>query len=95
VASPQFVGPLTNIGLEPSYLPAAEFAKFWDQDVKRSEETIRRSARWADDRDISGQSVVTLRSDHIAGGFFVAFALAVFAMSATCRSARCRRRVPA
>jgi len=40
-ASPQFNEPLTNIGLEPSYLPAAEFAKFWDQDVKRSEETIR------------------------------------------------------
>ena len=40
-ASPQFNEPLTNIGLEPSYLPAAEFAKFWDEDVKRSEETIR------------------------------------------------------
>ena len=41
-ASPQFNEPLTNVGLEPSYLPAAEFAKFWDEDVKRSEETIRR-----------------------------------------------------
>src|SRR6187399_1885412 len=40
-ASPQFNEPLANVGLEPSYLPAAEFAKFWDQDVKRSEETIR------------------------------------------------------
>ena len=40
-ASPQFNEPLTNVGLEPSYLPAAEFAKFWDDDVKRSEETIR------------------------------------------------------
>ena len=40
-ASPQFVEPLTNVGLEPSYLPAAEFAKFWDEDVKRAEETIR------------------------------------------------------
>lgn len=39
--SPQFVGPLTTIGFEPSYLPAAEFAKFWDADVQRSEETIR------------------------------------------------------
>jgi len=40
-ASPQFNEPLANVGLEPSYLPASEFAKFWDQDVKRSEETIR------------------------------------------------------
>lgn len=40
-ASPQFIEPLTNIGLEPSYLPAAEFAKFWDEDVRRAEETIR------------------------------------------------------
>jgi tripartite-type tricarboxylate transporter receptor subunit TctC len=40
-ASPQFIEPLTNIGLEPSYLSAAEFTKFWDEDVRRSEETIR------------------------------------------------------
>jgi tripartite-type tricarboxylate transporter receptor subunit TctC len=40
-ASPQFIEPLTNIGLEPSYLPAAEFAKFWDEDVRRAEDTIR------------------------------------------------------
>ena len=40
-ASPQFTGPLANVGFEPSYLPAAEFTKFWDEDVKRSEETIR------------------------------------------------------
>ena len=40
-ASPQFVGPLTTIGFEPSYLPAAEFTKFWDEDLRRSEETIR------------------------------------------------------
>lgn len=40
-ASPEFTGPLTNVGLEPSYLNAAEFAKFWAEDVKRSEETIR------------------------------------------------------
>jgi len=40
-ASPQFTGPLGNLGLEPSYLPAAEFARFWDEDVRRSEELIR------------------------------------------------------
>jgi tripartite-type tricarboxylate transporter receptor subunit TctC len=40
-ASPQFNEPLANIGLEPSYLPAGEFAKFWDEDIRRSEETIR------------------------------------------------------
>ena len=39
--SKAFIDPLTNIGLEPSYLPAAEFAKFWDEDLRRSEETIR------------------------------------------------------
>src|SRR3954463_15039903 len=37
-ASKQFIEPLTNIGLEPSYLPAAEFAKFWDEDGRRSDE---------------------------------------------------------
>ena len=41
-ASPQFIEPLTNVGLEPSYLPAAEFAKFWDEDGKRSDEIIQR-----------------------------------------------------
>ena len=40
-ASPQFNGPLSNIGLEPSYLPAGEFAKFWDEDIRRAEDTIR------------------------------------------------------
>jgi tripartite-type tricarboxylate transporter receptor subunit TctC len=40
-ASPQFNGPLANIGLEPSYLPAADFAKFWDEDIRRAEDTIR------------------------------------------------------
>src|SRR3954451_4982468 len=41
-ASPQFIDPLTNVGLEPSYLAAAEFAKFWDEDARRAEDTIRR-----------------------------------------------------
>jgi tripartite-type tricarboxylate transporter receptor subunit TctC len=41
-ASPQFVEPLTNLGLEPSYQDAAAFTKFWDEDVRRAEETIRR-----------------------------------------------------
>jgi tripartite-type tricarboxylate transporter receptor subunit TctC len=40
-ASPQFNGPLANVGLEPSYLPAADFAKFWDEDIRRAEDTIR------------------------------------------------------
>ncbi len=40
-ASPQFIGPLTNIGFEPSYLNAADFATFWDEDVRRAEDTIR------------------------------------------------------
>jgi len=27
--------------LEPSYQPAAEFTKFWDEDASRAEDTIR------------------------------------------------------
>ena len=41
-ASPQFNEPLSNLGLEPSYQPAAEFAKFWAEDAQRAEDTIRR-----------------------------------------------------
>src|ERR1043165_742787 len=41
-ASPQFIEPLTNVGLEPSYQNAAAFAKFWDEDARRAEDTIRR-----------------------------------------------------
>jgi len=40
-ASPQFTGPLTNVGFEPSYLAAAEFAKFWEEDGKRSDDAVR------------------------------------------------------
>jgi tripartite-type tricarboxylate transporter receptor subunit TctC len=40
-ASPQFNDAMTNVGLEPSYQSAAEFAKFWDEDAKRAEDTIR------------------------------------------------------
>ena len=39
--SKQFIDPLVNIGLEPSYLPQAEFAKFWEEDGKRSDEAVR------------------------------------------------------
>lgn len=39
--SRQFIDPLVNIGLEPSYLPAAEFARFWEEDGKRSDEAVR------------------------------------------------------
>src|SRR5437588_5277228 len=41
-ASPQFIEPLTNVGLEPRYLAPAAFAQFWDEDIRRAEETIRR-----------------------------------------------------
>jgi tripartite-type tricarboxylate transporter receptor subunit TctC len=40
-ASPQFTTAIANIGLEPSYLPAADFAKFWDEDAKRSDDAVR------------------------------------------------------
>jgi tripartite-type tricarboxylate transporter receptor subunit TctC len=40
-ASPEFNAAMANIGLEPSYQPAAQFAKFWDEDARRAEDTIR------------------------------------------------------
>ena len=40
-ASSQFTTAIANIGLEPSYLPAADFAKFWDEDAKRSDDAVR------------------------------------------------------
>jgi tripartite-type tricarboxylate transporter receptor subunit TctC len=40
-ASSQFATAIANIGLEPSYLPAADFAKFWDEDAKRSDDAVR------------------------------------------------------
>jgi tripartite-type tricarboxylate transporter receptor subunit TctC len=39
-ASSQFTTAITNIGLEPSYLPAADFAKFWDEDARRSDDAV-------------------------------------------------------
>lgn len=39
-ATPQFTDAMANIGLEPTYLPAVEFAKFWDEDARRAEDTI-------------------------------------------------------
>jgi tripartite-type tricarboxylate transporter receptor subunit TctC len=39
-ASPQFTAAIANLGLEPTYQPAAEFAKFWDEDAKRSDEAV-------------------------------------------------------
>jgi len=39
-ASPQFQTAITNIGLEPGYLGTADFAKFWDEDSKRSADAV-------------------------------------------------------
>ena len=39
--SPQFTAAMANIGLEPGYQPAAEFTKFWNEDARRAEDTIR------------------------------------------------------
>ena len=41
-ASEQFKTAVANIGLEPSFQSAADFAKFWDEDARRAEDTIRR-----------------------------------------------------
>ncbi len=40
-ASAQFTAAIANLGLEPTYLSAAAFAKFWDEDSKRSDEAVR------------------------------------------------------
>lgn len=40
-ATAQFIDAMANIGLEPSFQPAAEFTKFWDEDARRAEDTIR------------------------------------------------------
>jgi tripartite-type tricarboxylate transporter receptor subunit TctC len=40
-ASPQFNAAIANIGLEPGYLSAADFTKFWDEDGKRSDDAVR------------------------------------------------------
>jgi tripartite-type tricarboxylate transporter receptor subunit TctC len=41
-ASDTFTSAVANIGLEPGYQPAAAFAKFWDEDARLAEDTIRR-----------------------------------------------------
>jgi tripartite-type tricarboxylate transporter receptor subunit TctC len=40
-ASPEFNTAIANIGLEPSYQNAADFAKFWEADAKRSDDAVR------------------------------------------------------
>jgi tripartite-type tricarboxylate transporter receptor subunit TctC len=40
-ASPEFNTAIANIGLEPSYQNAADFAKFWEQDAQRSDDAVR------------------------------------------------------
>jgi tripartite-type tricarboxylate transporter receptor subunit TctC len=40
-ASPQFSGAIAKIGLEPTYLGAADFTKFWEADSDRSAEAVR------------------------------------------------------
>jgi tripartite-type tricarboxylate transporter receptor subunit TctC len=44
-ASPQFNDAITKIGLEPGYLSAAAFAKFWDEDSQRSADAVKSIGR--------------------------------------------------
>jgi tripartite-type tricarboxylate transporter receptor subunit TctC len=44
-ASPQFSGAIDKIGLEPSYLATAAFAKFWDEDATRSADAVKSIGR--------------------------------------------------
>ena len=40
-ASALFSAAIGNLGLEPTYLKSAEFAKFWDADAKRSDDAVQ------------------------------------------------------
>jgi tripartite-type tricarboxylate transporter receptor subunit TctC len=40
-AADQFKTAITNAGLEPDVLDSAAFAKFWEEDAKRSDEAIK------------------------------------------------------
>jgi tripartite-type tricarboxylate transporter receptor subunit TctC len=40
-ASQLFAGAIAKIGMEPTYLGAAAFAKFWDEDANRSDDAVR------------------------------------------------------
>jgi tripartite-type tricarboxylate transporter receptor subunit TctC len=46
-ASPQFTAAIAKIGLEPSYLSAAQFAKVWDEDGKRTDDAVRQIGKVA------------------------------------------------
>ena len=80
-ASPQFGTAIANIGLEPGYLAAADFAKFWDEDAKRSDDAVRQIGKVAGmtahaaqgaDRSFMTPDV----ADHVAGAAFIAFGIA-------------------
>lgn len=45
--SPQFNAALANIGLEPTYLSAVDFAKFWEEDARRSDDAVRQIGKVA------------------------------------------------
>ena len=40
-ASAPFNAAIANLGLEPTFLNAAEFTKFWDLDAKRSDDAVQ------------------------------------------------------
>jgi tripartite-type tricarboxylate transporter receptor subunit TctC len=44
-ASPQFSTAIANIGLEPGYLGAADFAKFWAADAERASDAVKSIGR--------------------------------------------------
>ena len=39
--SDQFKSTISNLGIEPSYLDAADFAKFWAADAKHADEAVQ------------------------------------------------------
>ena len=44
-ASAPFNAAIANLGLEPTFLNAAEFTKFWDLDAKRSDDAVQQIGR--------------------------------------------------
>jgi tripartite-type tricarboxylate transporter receptor subunit TctC len=46
-ASSQFGTAIANIGLEPNYLGAADFATFWEADANRSDDAVRQIGKVA------------------------------------------------
>ena len=97
-ADEKFKQAMKNLGQDVAYLDQPEFKAFWDADAKRVEDAVRQIGKVGGSPAPTAtpeQALMILRADHVAGGAFIAFGVVVFAISAICRSAACRRPAPA